>query len=230
MDHYTNLNLNQIPGNYGANYYDASYYNNYSNTPSPSSFQTLDPRLKFYNEPLEDSSISNKSDDELWVETWLSKIGKIDINLDSTIEIRKVDVQKKSAHRNVVKISAARAAFANSLGIINKLQEAQDYLKTNVATISSAEWKKHTVEIGVLKDELVSLLSQFENTETLKQLQYDVGKRKKKRLGQRKRKLFLKEKVQQEKEELQRVHKEIDLWLEGMKESVERAKTVRLMN
>lgn len=230
MDYYSNNNINQIQNNYNASYYEGNYYNNYV----PSSFQTLDPRLKFYNQQydlnLKESNIQNKNDDELWVETWLSKVGKIDINLDSTVVIKKVDsVPKKQSNnnKNLIKINVAKNSLAKCLQIINRLQETQDYLKTNVASMSSVEWKKHTVEIGSLKDELLAVMAQFENNDTMRQLKSVVSKRKKKRLNQKKRRVDVRENLLAEKQEQNRINEEIDLWLENMKDSVERVKMVR---
>lgn len=208
---------------YYSSYYDKIYYDYLQTSPH----QNLDPRLKsFNNDPLKFQETTNKNDDELWIETWLSKIGKIDINLDSTIEVKRNDKPKNPPSKCSMTISIAKTSLSRSLQIIDKLQGLQDHMKLNVSTITSIEWKKYTVEIGSLKDELLSLLSHFDNSNTLNRLQYNIKKRKKKRLNESKRKLSIKENIKKEHEESKRVNEAIDSWLVNMKESAEKAKEV----
>lgn len=221
-------------------YYNKQWYkqdkkdvsNNYFNYVTPT-FQALDPRMKFPSNQFSpdvaaNSSLQNKSDDELWVETWLSKIGKIHINLDGTMEFKSADSSKRPAIKGITKISDAKNSLAKWFLVLEKIQSAQEDLKSNVSTMTTGEWKKKTVEIGTLKDELTALMSQFENVEALKLLQRKINNRRKKRVNQKKQKKHLQEMKKLENEERKGNDKEIDQWLENMKESVEKVKMVRI--
>lgn len=218
-------------------YYNKQWYtkkaevsNNYMNYATPT-FQTLDPRMKFpsslySSDSTANSSLQSKSDDELWVEAWLSKIGKIHINLDGSGEFKSADSSKRSVIKGITKISDAKSSLAKWFLILEKIQSTQEDLKSNVSTMTTSEWKKKTVEIGMLKDELTALMSQFENVEALKLLQRKINNRRKKRVNQKKRKKHLHEMKKFEFEERKKNDKIIDQWLENMKESVEKVKMV----
>ncbi|KAK9701892.1 Programmed cell death protein 7 [Popillia japonica] len=223
--------MNSNPNSEYINYdMQANYYNYNVVKYQQPSFHTVDPRLNFVNkaptyvneqipqvyypenkvkydltlQPPE-AEIEHKTDDELYIETWLSKIGKIQINLDSTIEI--IATKKKSvkkSNRAAVKLTAAKQSLKKCLNIIKKLETIQEELKNNVETLSSADWKKKTIDIGNLKAELSSLTSQFDNDignlkaelssltsqfdndHFLASLKRSVTLRKKKRLNQQK--------------------------------------------
>lgn len=228
----------------------ANYYNYNVVKYQQPSFHTVDPRLNFVNkaptyvneqipqvyypenkvkydltlQPPE-AEIEHKTDDELYIETWLSKIGKIQINLDSTIEI--IATKKKSvkkSNRAAVKLTAAKQSLKKCLNIIKKLETIQEELKNNVETLSSADWKKKTIDIGNLKAELSSLTSQFDNDHFLASLKRSVTLRKKKRLNQQKAREAKKMEVIEKKKAHKRISDSIDNWLENMKEEVEKAK------
>ena len=194
-----------------------------------------DPRVKTYriSAPAETcvqskstlKAAQQKSDDELMIETWLSKIGKISITLNSSTDSKNMPEKiKKTVHRPQIKISSARTSLCKCLSIIQQLNEAKETLQNGVATLSSAEWKRKTIEIGHLKDELSSLMSTFENTSSFDSLKRNLTKRKKKREMQCRRREERRKKLMREKEEREKLHKDIDRWLEDMKDAVERAK------
>ncbi|XP_022919433.2 programmed cell death protein 7 [Onthophagus taurus] len=221
-----------------SNYYD--FVN-----PTANTFHSLDPRLNYNlnNQTNKDSLlhfaesqnfdltlplkeiVDQKTDDELFIETWLSKIGKIQINLDSTINITQTQPKKVSQPliKSPIKISSAKQSLKKCLEIIAKLEETQLELKSNVETMSTNDWKRKTVEIGNLKHEFTTLMAQFE-THSLKQLKRIVSKRSKKRLTQKSRKANKKLERNLRLENHRKAHKEIDDWLENMKDTVERAK------
>lgn len=243
-------NLNPVPDFPNYNPEGQTNYYNYNLIKYQPSFHTVDPRLNFVNKaPLYTSEqqvsqvyypddmikydltlqspeveIEQKTDDELYIETWLSKIGKIQINLDSTIEI--ISSRKKPAKkfRNSVKLSNAKQSLRKCLNIIKKLEIIQEELRNNVDTISSLEWKKKTVDIGNLKSELTSLSLQFDNIQAVTLLNKSIIRRRKKRLNQQKGRVARKIAMTQKRENNKKISDDIDQWLENMKDEVEKAK------
>lgn len=180
---------------------------------------------KVFLKPVDVDEIA-KTDDELWVETWLSKIGKIHINLDSVEEIQPVKKKRKATKHGHIQIHTAKHYLKHCFYIIQKLQQTYNVLQNHVATMSSAEWKRKTVEIGTLKDELSSLMSNFDNSATIKMLRKAVEMRKKKRKQQKQRKIEHREHLKKQQEEKNKIHTNIDQWLLNMKDAVDRAKMV----
>lgn len=168
-----------------------------------------------------------KTDDELWVETWLSKIGKIHINLDSIEEIKPVKREQKEKLYSGLQIHKAKYYLKDCFYIIQKLQETYENLQNNVSTMSSSEWKRKSVEIGALKDEFSSIMGNFDNSAVVKMLRKTVDMRKKKRIRQKQRKMANREEIQRLREDREKMHNSIDQWLLNMKDNVERAKMVR---
>jgi len=210
--------------NYASNY---AYYNAIPNsipTQMPPSNQVV-PQMYDLSLPKPLSNIDVKTDDELWIETWLSKIGKIQINLNSTVEIKATEDSKKvKPATNVVHIPEAKSSLRNCLHVLNKLENLQEFLRQNASTMSSIDWKKKTMEIGLIKDEFSKLISKFENPDVMIQLRKTVEKRRKKRESQKRRRKQHTENMSQMHENRRKAHKEIDQWLENMKDGVERAK------
>ncbi|KAF5300135.1 hypothetical protein FQR65_LT09226 [Abscondita terminalis] len=176
--------------------------------------------------PLYDVSVPNintiesKSDEELWIETWLSKIGKIQINLNSTIELKPIAPIKT----NSVQIHTVKDSLKNCIEVLNNLKTLQEYLKENAATMSTTDWKKKTMEIGIIKEQFSKHILQFENSDTVNKIQRVIEHRRKKRRCQKKRKKLHSDLLSKIRNDNQRAHKDIDQWLENMKEEVERAK------
>ncbi|XP_018324249.1 programmed cell death protein 7 [Agrilus planipennis] len=166
-------------------------------------------------------STANKSEDQLWVDTWLSQIGKSVLNVQ---QVHTIDTAAKVKVSPKIPIHVAKSSLRSCLLIIERLQGMQENLKENAETMSSSEWKKKTLEIGILKDHFSKFISQFENPEAIAFLKSRVHKRRKKRLNQKSRKVMERESDIQEAEERQKLHKKIDQWLESKKEEVERTK------
>lgn len=245
----TNANINNQTNS-------AALYGNYPYQDVTPSYQNSDPRLNYayYNVasssvpvipnnqigydlnsqmydlslPTSASDITVKTDDELWIETWLSRIGKIQINLNSTVEITPMPVQQKPKRdpKNCMQIHVAKNLLKNCLLVINNLQTMQEYLRENAATMSSADWRKNTLEIGSVKNEFSRLFSQFENPSTITHLRKAVENRRKNRECQKRRRKQHREYVNEIHEERKKANKKIDQWLENMKEEVERVKMV----
>ncbi|XP_065170821.1 uncharacterized protein [Atheta coriaria] len=170
-----------------------------------------------------------KTDDELFVETWLSKIGKINLNLESTtVEVKTTQIkpQKSKGH---VSIHAAKQGLKKCLEITQRLEATQKILEENMSTMSTDEWKRHTSVIGSLKDELTVLMAQYQNPETLKTLKYELAQRAKKRATQKRRRYENQLQMAKKKEENLAQHKKIDSWLVAKKEEAERAKAEEIM-
>ncbi|XP_018565312.1 programmed cell death protein 7-like [Anoplophora glabripennis] len=166
-----------------------------------------DPRTNVF------ETLYSQSNDELWIDSWLQQncvyrpIPKVKINKGNNLSIN--DAQK---------------SLKECLGLLDKLAETQQNLQDNVASMSTTEWKQKTVEIGVIKDQFTRLMSKFENNEAIFALKRAVDKRKKKRLREKKKKGFWKQKLSEKYENRSKLHKSIDEWLRGMKEEVEKAK------
>ncbi|KAF5272897.1 hypothetical protein FQA39_LY07663 [Lamprigera yunnana] len=231
MDYY-NINLKDMPAsvptsqpntlNFPIPFYSASgRHFNYSTAPVDQSSSSN--YLQHYDLSAPPSmSLETKSDEELWIETWLSKIGKIQINLNSTTEIK--SKRSVSLKPNSIQIHNIKNTLKNSIHILSNLQSLQAVLKENAATMSSTEWTKKTMEIGLIKEQFSKNILQFENFENLKRIQKVIEKRRKKRAVQKRRKKFQSEETFKMHEDRRKVHKKIDQWLEHMKEEVERSK------
>lgn len=88
--------------------------------------------------------------------------------------------------------------------------------------MSSEDWKQKMIEIGTIKDEFTKLMCQFDNPEILTYLKVSMRKRRKKRLNDRKRRdqrLIEKQKAAEDRNKL---HQEIDQWLNHKMEEVSR--------
>lgn len=202
-------------------------YSNYNTVPSSSSVMYPN-NMEMYDLSLPNETVATvKTDEELWIETWLSKIGKIQINLNSTIEIPSQNKPKnEKCTKSVIQIHAASNALQNSIRVLEKLESLCELLKLNADKMTSIEWKQKTTEIGIIKEEFSKLFCQFENPIVVTNLRKAVENRRKKRLGQKRRK---KENAVNKailKTEKKEAEKKIDEWLERMKDEVERAKMV----
>lgn len=227
MDYYDYNNSNHIEPTSNLINLTQPYVYGIENTPA---IQNYDPRLAFQGTDFKlgvESDINLKSDDELWIEAWLSKIGKIQINLDSTIEIKPTKpLQKQKSNKQVIQIHQAKHYLKNCINVIQQLEETQNILRTNVTTMSSSEWKKKTIEIGLLKDELNALMSHVDNAAAVTTLKRSLQNRKKKRLQCKNRKVERREQLALMHENRKKLHESIDQWLFNMQDAVERVKMV----
>ncbi|KAJ8961955.1 hypothetical protein NQ314_005857 [Rhamnusium bicolor] len=121
-------------------------------------------------------------------------------------------------------INEAQNSLRECLILLEKLTKTQQDLEDNVHKMSSTNWKQRTIEIGVIKDQFTKLISRFENGETIFSLKRTVDKRKKKRLNAKKRRQFWRQKLIEEDENRNKLHKGIDQWLRSMKEEAEKVK------
>lgn len=169
-----------------------------------------DPRTNVF------ETLYSQSNDELWIDSWLQQ---------NCIyrPIPKVKFNKG----NILRINDAQKSLKECLSLLDKLTESQQNLQENVASMSTSEWKQRTIEIGMLKDQFTRLMSKFENGEAIFALKRAVDKRKKKRLREKKKNEFWKQKLNEKYENRSKLHKSIDEWLRGMKEEAEKAKMVR---
>lgn len=160
-------------------------------------------------------NIYNKSNDELWIESWL-----VQNNIYQPIpRLRKINVPM-----NAMTIHQAKTNLIDCLSLLEKLNKIEQALQQNVSTMSSTDWKQRTIEIGALKDEFTKIMCKFDNVEIMKYLKVSLKIRKKKRLNDRKRRECRAVVKQEEKEEGKKFHKEIDQWLNNKKEEVEKVK------
>lgn len=205
----------------------------YDYTENLESFHQYDPRLNCaypeYNLDLclkPKNILGCKTDDELWIETWLSKIGKIHINLD-TIESKTPDSKAAKAKRaQVIPIHAAKYYLKSCIQTITRLRDIQDTLGKHVSTMTSSEWKKRMFEIGAIKDEFSSLISHFGSSDAMQLLSKSLKHRKKKRISCKRRKWERKKLLANKFEVRRGIQKDIDQWLINMKDAVERTKMV----
>lgn len=228
------------------NYYQPPVNPNFYQTPPPMQYTSADPRInsnrltysnittchdqKSFDLSIKDydCDIHVKSDDELWVETFLANIGKIKINLESTVEIKRTTNSVNVKRKPTIGISDARNTLKYCLLVLKDLQTSKEYLEKHVETISTVEWKKKTEEIGVMKERLAVLMSHFDSPVNLKLLQQMVQNRKKARNKKKQKKIFDKQRECEKKMECINEEKKIDEWLENMKESIERCKMVTI--
>lgn len=153
------------------------------------------------------------TEDAAWLDVWLKKIKK---NPSSAAS------QKRS-----IPLHVAKHHLRNSLLILSKLQAKTDDLQKNLHGLSSSEWERRMSEVEGLKNEYTALMSNIDSPETLQLLQKSVSKRKKKRQRMKRQKEERRRALAQEREEREKLHKNIDQWLLNMQEAVERTKMVR---
>lgn len=234
MDHYNfKVNNIELQSHLSPNHpqYDFGY--KYDNVQSVLNNYDLKPNLQHSGNindcnvfiKLNDETI--KTDDELWVETWLSKTGKIHINLDSSAEkIKPLKKKQKETIHAGLQIHKAKLYLKHCFHIIQKLQKTKENLQNNVSTMTSSDWKSKTVEIGALKDELASLMANFDNSMIVTMLRKTIEIRKKKRRQKKQQKINRRENRQRLKEDAEKMHESIDQWLLNMKDAVDRTKMV----
>lgn len=170
------------------------------------------------------SSMEFKTENDLYIETWLTKMGKINVNVESRVDVKSA-VARRQKSKPELKIHCAKRELCKALDIIEELKVAQSNLKENLTTMSSGEWNLKAAAIGVLKEKLNLAMSHF-GPEALVGLKRSLEKRSRKRLNQRLRRA---ENKQIREDECQKQHEKIDRWLENMKDSVERAKAEESM-
>ncbi|KAJ8917983.1 hypothetical protein NQ315_011436 [Exocentrus adspersus] len=167
-----------------------------------------DPRTNVF------ESLYSQSNDELWIDSWLQQNSVYK-------QIPKVKFNKGTSR---LCIRDAQKSLRQCLILLEKLTKSQQELHDNVATMSSMEWKQKTIEIGTTKDQFTRLMSKFESGDAISALKRSLDKRKKKRLRERKRKLFYKQELHDKYENRKKLHKSIDEWLRNMKEEADKAK------
>lgn len=168
---------------------------------------------------------SKKTDDELWIETYLTKIGKINLNNERKVS-RKQVINK--SNKKTLKVHVAVDILRQCTSLLKNLQKLESYLRENVSTIPSNEWKEKTIEIGQQKEEFTNLLLQFDST-TLESLKKSLNQRKKKRLLLKLKKKSLKADYERSLKRREIINKNIDDWLEKMKTDIEKAKQEELL-
>lgn len=151
------------------------------------------------------------------IDTWLLKKGKYPIS-PVTLPAPKL-----------ITISSAKLSLKLCSNVLNKLTIISNDMQANIDKMSPAEWKKKIVKIGSLKEKFNSLITAF-NSEAMACLKKSVKDRNRKRKNNKKKAIRkVKEKQEAEQQNL-KIHKEIDQWLEAMKEENIKAKTEENMN
>lgn len=161
------------------------------------------------------SSQQTLSDDELWVSAWLKNNGK------STNSIPQKAIPKRS-----IPLHVAKHHLRNSLLILSKLQGKFEELQKHLHNVSASEWERRMTEIEGLKNEYTALMSNIGSPDTLQLLRKSVLNRKKKRQRLKRQKEENRRLRALEREEREKLHKNIDEWLSNMKEAVERTRMV----
>lgn len=159
----------------------------------------------------------HRSDEEVWVEAWLKQIGKAPVT------------QIKVTAKRSIPLHVAKHHLRNSLLILSKLQSKSDDLQKNVHTLTASEWEHKFAEINCLQNEYTALMSNIDDPDILQLLRKSVHNRKKKRQRQKRQKEERKSAATLERNEREKLHKDIDQWLLNMKEAVERTKTEEKM-
>lgn len=183
--------------------------------------------LSLPDEIEQENCMTTRSDEELWVEAWLARLGKIQIKLDSTVVVSANKNRSLSPSRNnpvklkqrvistgkCPKISEARGNLSKSFRILSSIESIHQHLDANLSTLTSDEWRLCTVEIGALRDELTVLMTPFEG-ENFINLKRTVKMRRKKRFAQKRQKVMRRKVREKEHEGRVKKHEEIDGWLE----------------
>lgn len=176
----------------------------------------------------EDKDIYLKSDDDLFVETWLSKIGKINLQLDSTsIVENKSQIKSKKVTVSKYKLADIKNMINKWIKLNKRLEELKYLMQENIAG-DSTNWDSFKTEIELTKININSIRSKFRESDLILMKQC-VAKRVKKRKRLKNKRNSLKLFKKEEKEKRQIINKQIDDWLQSMKESVEQAKVEEQM-
>ncbi|CAG9767386.1 unnamed protein product [Ceutorhynchus assimilis] len=198
----------------------SQYHQPLSHNPTSSSRQASEVAAQiFLKQNLEKTNvldnIYNKSNDELWIETWLQQN-----NIHRPLpKLRKVYVPQ-----DAMTIRQAKLLLNKCLMMLQKLKKLQQSLEKELSTMSEAEWKKKTLEITTLKTEFTKIMFKFNKADVMKYLNITIRTRRKRRLNDQKRR-SKKILVKQENEEKRiKAHKDIDQWLANKKEEVEKVK------
>jgi len=123
------------------------------------------------------------------------------------------------------KISSAKAKLKECSSTIKELSRLSKYLSVIHKSLPEDDWEKRTQEVINKKKRINELLAEFESHPTLlEKLQKTVSERRQKRVRLKKKRAEWQKHVHEVKIHREREHKRIDLWLENMKDEVERAK------
>ncbi|CAH0551791.1 unnamed protein product [Brassicogethes aeneus] len=172
---------------------------------------SLDPRCLSINSELQ--TIYGSTNDELWIDSWLHQN-----NLTRAV------LQKPQNKTAQVSLHQAKETLQHTLALLEKLEKFEGNLHSEIETMGNDEWLIKIKQIEEMKKDYVSLVTTLNNPKTISNLKKLIEKRKKKRLNlkHKKQRNRLTEKVKLEQR--QRMHKEIDLWLNSMREEANRIK------
>lgn len=91
-------------------------------------------------------------------------------------------------------------------------------------SLSDSEWHEKMESVEAMKKEISNMMMQFKNEEFVKIVKKNLEKRKKKRLGEKRKREAWKKQKEENKEKRARLHAEADNWIKKKKDVIEREK------
>uniref|UniRef100_T1H8Y4 Uncharacterized protein n=4 Tax=Rhodnius TaxID=13248 RepID=T1H8Y4_RHOPR len=124
------------------------------------------------------------------------------------------DLNVTSIKGDLIKCTSMMKEFERLLNILQVFKK----------TLSEEDWSRRCKEIKIKEEEIVKLLNKYENPEYFLAVQRAVKKCVKKRLYRKRKKGEWQDIKKVSKAFREREHRRIDLWLDKMKEQVEKTR------
>lgn len=187
------------------------------------SFLHQDKALLKYDPSKQSDSMQNdiaiKSDDAVCTGALWLKICKMYINLHATFVIKSYESEVKQNGNQLVSIHVLKNYLKNLLNIMEQLQNVNDTLQSTLTPFSLEQWKKMTLEIRTLTNDLSSHFESADKIMVLKELL----KLTRRQMRQRKAK---DRKLQSKIHQREHKHRRIAKGLRGIKDAAESIRIV----
>lgn len=170
---------------------------------------------------------------QIQTSSWIASQDNLDVQIDGTTQDEKWvkeflcsrrQYQRCKPAQRKLKIFEAKNMLRKCLTILEELKLLHAKLSSRHDTANASDWQMEFKDVNKKRANLQEMLMQLSDPAILKMLQISLAKRKKKRKYQKRQRENWKLIKIEKQAERQKLHKEIDTWIENMQESVERAK------
>lgn len=152
--------------------------------------------------------------DQTWTSKWLNEI----------MSIKKKEIETSTTNKSI-KLHEMRDKISNILQCIKELENSARVMGLMMKSVDEIEWNRKCEEVEKKKSELLTRLRDLESSPELMMCVQEKLKKRRKKREYLKRRAGRRKKMKQEMLERRKMlHKQIDLWLNEMEESVERSR------
>lgn len=152
--------------------------------------------------------------DQMWTNKWLNEI----------MSRKKKEIKTNSTNSSI-KLHEMKDKISNVLHCIRELENSARVMGLMVKSVDEVEWNRKCEEVEKKKSELLTRLRDLESSPELMMCMQEKLKKRKKKREYLKRRAERRKKMKEEAAERRKMlHKQIDLWLNEMEESVDRTR------